>query len=236
MQDNTERKQISEGLELIVIKDISHWYIEFYLENLTDFLYIVQFMLIDLRNVSPIDDQLTKKVQVLPNESLKLSELRIEGSFSYKYQFVFQKLNIEPLIKFVEVHKGLRIKITQYDLEHRITFELVNEHEGPVHFELKFNHTKGVKTENGMAHFSLDASAKSTSLVCVMHFSGEWGYKYDYKYRLLPHSIDLSRIQEKLNMDASRSWKFKRIDVESTNDSLFGSLPKKRKTPQRWRR
>lgn len=130
-------------------------------------------MLKELRNVAPVDDLLEKKVKVLPYESMKLSELRIDGAFAYKYQFLFKKLHIEPYIKTIEIHDGLKLNIIQNDLEQTLTFQMLNERDEAAHFELKFNNTKGIKTESGLSKFEIDTLPRSRNTVCAVHFSGE---------------------------------------------------------------
>ena len=175
-------KQICSGLHLKIIKRLSNYLIDFLIENTTDYVFLFHFLIKDQVNVKTFDDEMEKKVQILPNTKFTFMQLQILGSFSYKYEYKYQKLCPEPIIKQVEVCSDVNLIINQQDMEQRIVFELENNTNFAVHFELTVLELSGIRTFNGKTLFSVDINANNRTDVCELYFDGVWSYKYSFVY------------------------------------------------------
>jgi hypothetical protein len=178
------QKMICSGLFLRIRKRLSEGLIDFFLENQTDFMFLVDFQIKQPVNVKSPDGELEKQVQVLPLTSFSFMQLQVEGQFSYKFEYKYQKLKPEALVKEVQVTENLDLIITQEDLEQRILFELINKTERPIHFEIMIMELSGIRSESGRTVFATDVKPNSKAEICELTFDGAWSYKYSYTYRI----------------------------------------------------
>lgn len=175
-------KQICPGFYLRIHKRLLEYTIDFSLDNRTEFIYLFHFLIKDQVNVRSADDELEKYVKVLPNTCFSFMQLIIEGSFNYKYEFKYQKLKPEPVVKQVEITQDLVLYINQQDTEQKIVFELQNKSDSSVHFELTILELSGIRSLSGKTLFIVDVQPGDQSEVCELNFDGAWSYKYSYTY------------------------------------------------------
>jgi hypothetical protein len=175
-------KQICPGLVLRIVKRLVEGRVEFYIENSTEFIFLFQFLIKEPENVKFEDEELEKYVQVLPRTNFEFMRCSVEGAFSYKYEFKYQKLKPEPVTKEVDITEGLGLIITQQDTEQRILIDLVNKTEMQVHFELTILELSGIRSTCGKTLFAIDADGKSKTEICELNFDGVWSYKYSFTY------------------------------------------------------
>lgn len=183
-------KEISPGFELIIVKRLQERLIDFIVSNDTEFVFLFQFAIKDSINVASVDDEMEKVVQVMPRTRFKYMQLSVTGSFSYKYDYKYQKLHFEPIVKHIEVASDLILTITQTDMEQKIIFELDNKSEIQAHFELTVLELSGIRTFNGKNLFIIEVQAKAKEFVCELNFEGVWSYKYSYNFMYAGNNSD----------------------------------------------
>ena len=173
-------KQICPGFQLKISKRLSEYLIDYILDNKTDYIFLFSFTIKDYHNVKSSDGEMEKNVQVLPKSSFPFMHLKIEGSFGYKYEYKYQKLYPDPLIKYVEVAQDFLICITQVDIEQKIIFEVCNNYVASAHFELTVLELSGIKTFNGKNLFIAEIDPNTRINICELYFDGAWSYKYSF--------------------------------------------------------
>lgn len=179
------QKQICPGFLLKIHKRLSECMIEFSLDNMTEFMFLFDFRIKQAQNVKSADNELEKQVQVLPFTQFPFMNLQVEGQFSYKYEYKYQKLKPEPSTKEVQVAEGVNLVITQEDLQQRIIFELNNETNSSVHFELMIMELSGIRSESGKTVFVKESKPNTNEVVCELIFEGVWSYKYSFNHRFI---------------------------------------------------
>lgn len=216
MPENIQRKVITEGLNLVIIKQLPQLFIEFHIENLTEDEYLVQFGFKDLQNVAPKNNETQVRAQVTPNSVVKITELVIKGSFAYKYQFAYQKLNQEPKEKIIEIVHGLNLKITQVDIQQKVLFELQSLRHEVSHLELTFTELNGITTQNNQTKFKIELAPKTNGSICELRFQGQMSYMYSYKFWFTQQPVDLKNLRKKLDMKIVESKNlFQGIDIDT---------------------
>ena len=183
-------KQICPGFHLKIIKRLSERLVDFILDNQTEFAFLLHFTVKDYTNVSSDDGEMEKYVQALPETKFLFMQFHVTGSFSYKYEFSYQKLRFTPLIKYVDIADNLVLCISQFDMEQKIVFEISNHSETPAHFELTVLELSGIRTFNGRTLFIVEIDPKGKTNVCELYFDGVWSYKYSYTYSYADTAYD----------------------------------------------
>ena len=122
-------KQICPGFHLNIRKRLPERIVDFILDNQTGFVFLFHFTVKDYTNVSSDSGEMEKYVQALPETKFLFMQLHVTGSFSYKYEFSYQKFNFTPLIKYVEITEGLVLCISQFDMEQKIVLDVSNHSE-----------------------------------------------------------------------------------------------------------
>ena len=178
------QKQICPGFFLKIHKRLQEGLIDFYLDNQTEFMFLLDFHIKNPQNVRSFDHEFEKQVQVLPQTNFPFFQLQVEGQFSYKYEYKYQKLKPDPIIKEIQVAQNITLIITQEDLQQRIIFELNNQTDKTVHFEIMIMELSGIRSESGRTVFISDVKSYSKAEICELTFDGIWSYKYSYTYRV----------------------------------------------------
>ena len=178
------QKQICPGFFLKIYKRLQEGLIDFYLENQTESMFLIDFKIKNPQNVRTFDQEFEKQVQVLPQTNFPFLQLRIEGQYSYKYMYKYQKLKPDPITKEIQVAQNIDLIITQEDLQQRIVYELDNKTDNSVHFEIMIMELSGIRSECGKTIFISDVKSNTKSEICQLTFDGIWSYKYSYTYRI----------------------------------------------------
>ena len=197
MSEDVFKREVCEGLDLLVLKCIPERKIEFHLNNSTEFIFLFTFDFTELSNLVPANGETSMEIEVFPNSNFKFTELVIEGSFSYKYHFKYQKLNPQTKVKNQPIADNLTLQIQRTDLEQKITFRLCNYREESVKIELSFFETDGiVNPEDQKMTYTALAESNTETDICDVYFEGEWKYKYTYKIWLSDSEPQSSYLME----------------------------------------
>ncbi|CAG9334308.1 unnamed protein product [Blepharisma stoltei] len=200
--EDTVRKVLCHGLQLLMTKIPSQSLVEFSMKNSTSFLFIIDFTFSDLNKARLRDDSsLERHIEINPYSTVKFAEFSTDGQFSYKYSYKYQKLSQDPIIKRVHISEELELVINQNDIEKTINFELINGRPEMIHFELIFLDMSGIKPPNGSMQIVIDLPPKSARTFCELSFAGIWSYKYTYKYYLKPADVNLEQIKREQNQE-----------------------------------